>query len=98
MERLKKIMDNMSEEEKVRMMERCFELMKGKDPGKDKERDEKKREESARFPDMGKIADCCPEVMEPFFSKVMSCFEGKAKEEKKDTDGREENPQVLPVE
>jgi hypothetical protein len=38
-------------------MERCFEFRKGKESGKDKERDEKKREESACFPDMGMKAD-----------------------------------------
>jgi hypothetical protein len=92
MGRMKKMMGNMSGEERARMMERCFELMKGKEPGKDKERDEKKREESACFPYMGKIADCCPEVMETFFSKVMSCFEGQAKEEKKDTDEKTDDP------
>jgi hypothetical protein len=92
MDRMKKMMENMSEEERVKMMERCFEFMKGKEPGKNEERDEKKREETACIPDMGKIADCCLEVMETFISKVMSRFEGKAKEEKKDTDEKTEDP------
>lgn len=92
MERMKKMMENMNEEEKMKMMERCFEFMKGKEIGKDKEQDEKKKEESARFPDMGKIAECCPEMMGTLFSKMMSCFEGKGKEEKKDTDEKTENP------
>ena len=46
MERLKKMMENMSEGERVKMMERCFEIMKGKETGKDKEQDERKREGS----------------------------------------------------
>ena len=84
MERMKKMMENMSEEERVGMMELCFELMKGKEIGKDKEQEEKKREESACFPDMGKMAECCPGMMETFFIKMKSCFEGKGNEEKKD--------------
>ncbi len=92
MERIKKMMENMSEEERVKMMERCFEFMKGKETGKDREQDDKKREESARFPDMVKMAECCPEMMGTFFSKMMSCFEGKEKEEKKDTDEKTEDP------
>jgi hypothetical protein len=88
---MKKMMENMSEEERVKMMERCFEFMKGKETGKDREQDDK-REESARFPDMGKIAECCPEMMGTFFSKMMSRFEGKGKEEKKDTDEKTEDP------
>jgi len=86
MERMKKIMENMSEEEKVRMMERCFEFMKGKVTGKDKELDDRKREESCCFPNMGKMAECCPEMMETFFVKMKGCFEGNGEKEKKDTD------------
>jgi hypothetical protein len=85
MERMKKMMENMSKEERVGMMERCFEFMKGKEIGKNKEQDEKKKEETAYFPDMRKMAECCPEMMETFFSKMLSCFEGKGKEERKDT-------------
>ncbi len=85
MERMKKMMENMSEEERVGMMERCFEWMKGKEIGKDKDQDEKKRDESACFPDMGKMAECCPGMMGTFFSKMMSCFEGEGEEEKKET-------------
>jgi hypothetical protein len=92
MERMKKMMENMSEEERVRMMERCFEFLKGKESGKDKEREEKEREESACLPDMGKMADCCPEMMETFFAKMKGCFEGKGKEEEKDTDEKTEKP------
>ncbi|MGA6992545.1 MAG: hypothetical protein WBX50_01470, partial [Candidatus Deferrimicrobiaceae bacterium] len=58
---MKKMIMNMSEEERVRMMELCFEFMKEKEIGKDKERAEKEREESVCFPDMGKVAGCCPE-------------------------------------
>jgi hypothetical protein len=91
MDRMKKMMENMSEEERVKMMERCFEYMKGKESGKDKDQDDKKREESARFPDMGKIAECCPGMMETLFSKRMSCFGEKGKEETKEND-KTENP------
>ncbi len=86
MERMKKMMENMSEEEKVRMMERCFEFMKGKETGRDKEQDEQKREESGCLPNMGKMAECCPEMMGTFFTKMKNCFEGKGEKEKKDTD------------
>jgi hypothetical protein len=86
MERMKKMMENMSEEERVRMMERCFEFMKGKETGQDKEQEEKKREESGCFPNMGKMAECCPEMMGTFFTKMKSCFEGNGEKEKKDTD------------
>ena len=92
MERMKKMMEKMSEEERAEMMERCFEFMKGKEPGKNKERDEKKREESARFPDMGKLAECCPETMETLFSKMISGFGGKGKEETKENDETTKNP------
>jgi hypothetical protein len=92
MERIKKMMENMSEEEKVRMMERCFEFLKEKERGKGKDREEKNREESACFPDMGKMAECCPEMMEKFFLKMKGCFDGKGKEEKKDTDEKTEKP------
>jgi hypothetical protein len=92
MERMKKMMENMSEEEKVRMMERCFEFLKEKEGGKDKEREEKKREKSACFPDMGKMAECCPEMMETFFLKMKDCFGGTGKEEKKDTGEKTEKP------
>lgn len=92
MERMKKMMENMSEEERVKMMERCFELMMGKETGKDREQDDKKREESARFPDMGKMAECCPRMMETFFSKMKNCFEGKGEKEKEDTSEKTEKP------
>lgn len=92
MERMKKMMENMTQEERVGMMERCFELMKGKQIGKDKEQDEKKREESACFPNMGKMAECCPGMMETFFSKMMRCSEGKGNEEKKATGEKTEPP------
>jgi len=84
MERLKKMMENMREEERVKMMECCFEIMKGKETGKDKEQDERKREGSACLPDMGEISECCPEMMGTFFSKMKSNFESKGDEEKKD--------------
>ena len=77
MERMKKMMENMSEEERVKMMERCFEFMKGEETGKNKEQDEKKREESDCFPDMGKIAECCPGMMGTFFTNMKGCFERK---------------------
>jgi hypothetical protein len=89
MERMKKMMENMSEEERVRMMERCFEFMKGKETGKENEQDDKKREESGCFPNMGKMAECCPEMMGTCFTKMKSCFEGTGKEEKKDSDKKE---------
>ena len=85
MERMKKMMENMSEEERVKMMECCFELMKAKETGRDKEQDEKKREESACFPNMGKMAECCPGMMETFFAKMKDRFEGTGEKEKKDT-------------
>ncbi len=87
MERMKKMIENMSEEERARMMERCFEFMKGKETGQDKEQDEKKREESGCLPNMGKMAECCPEMMGTFFAKMKSCIEGEGtgKEEKGDT-------------
>jgi hypothetical protein len=91
MEWMKKMMENMSEKERVRMMERCFEFMEGKEIGKDKEQDEKKKEESGCFPNMGKMAECCPEMMGTFFTKMRNCFEGKGKEEKKETDEKTEN-------
>ncbi len=77
MERMRKMLEKMSKEERVRMMERCFEFMKEKESGKDKEREEKKRKESACGPDMGRMAECCPEMMETFFLKRENCFEGK---------------------
>ena len=77
MDRIKKMIEKMSKEERVRMMERCFEFMKEKERGKDKERDEKKRDESACDPDMGRMAECCPQMMETFFLKMKDCFEGK---------------------
>ena len=86
MERMKIMIENMSEEERARMMERCFEFMKGKETGRDKEQDEGKRKESGCFPNMGKMAECCPEMMETFFSKMKSCFEEKGERERKDTD------------
>jgi hypothetical protein len=75
-----------------KMMERCFEFMKGKVTGKDKEQDERKREESACLPDMGKIAECCPGMMGTFFSNMMSGFEGKGKEEGKETGEKTKKP------
>jgi hypothetical protein len=90
MERAKKMMEIMSKEERAKMMEQCFEFMKGKEIGKVKEQDDKKKDASACFPDMGKIADFCPEMMEPFFSKMMSCSEGKGKEEKEDPGAKTE--------
>ena len=92
MERMKKMMEKMSEDERVRMMERCFKFLKGKKIGKDKEQEEKKKEEPACFPDMGKIGECCPEMMERFFPKMMSCFEGKGRAEKNDTGEKTEKP------
>ncbi|MGA7105115.1 MAG: hypothetical protein WBX49_07200 [Candidatus Deferrimicrobiaceae bacterium] len=92
MEKMKKMMEKMSEEEMVRMMERCFEFMKEKEGGKDKERKERKREESACIPDMGKMAECRPEMMETFFLKMKGCFEGKGKGEKNNTDEKTEKP------
>ena len=89
MERFKKMMENMSEEERVRMMERCFEFMKGKETSKEKEQDDKKREESGCFPTMGKMAECCPEMMETFFTKIQNCFEKRGEKEKNDTDKKE---------
>jgi len=86
MERMKKMMDKMSAEERAKMMEQCFEFMKGKETSQDKERDEKKREESACFPDMSRMAECCPEMMGTFFTKMKDCFEGMGEKEKKDTD------------
>lgn len=85
MEMMKKMMEKMkemSEEERVKMMERCFAFMKGKERGKDKEREEKKKGETACCPDMGKIAECCPEMMESFFLNMQNCFKEKGKEEK----------------
>jgi len=92
MERMRKMMENMSEEERVKMMERCFEIMKGKETGKDKEQVEKKREGSACLPDMGEISECCPEMMGKFFSKMKSHFESKGDEEKKDSREKMGNP------
>ena len=86
MERMKKMMENMNEEERVRMMEQCFDFMKGKETSQDKERDEKKREESACFPDMSRMAECCPEMMGTFFERTKRCFEGKSEKEKRETD------------
>jgi len=86
MERMKKMMENMREEERVKMMERCFEFMKGKETGQDKEQEGKKREESGCFPNMGKIAECCPEMMGTCFTKMKGCFEGNGEKENKDTD------------
>lgn len=77
MDWMRKMMERTSKEERVRMMERCFEIMKEKERGKDKERDEKKREESACDPDMGRMAECCPQMRETFFLKMKDCFEGK---------------------
>lgn len=91
MERMRKMMEKMSEEERAQMMERCFEFMKGKEPGKNKERDEKNREESACFADIGKLAECRPEMMEALFSNMMGCFGGKGKEETKETDEKTKN-------
>jgi len=84
MERMKKMMENLSEEERVKMMERCFEIMKGKEIGKDREPKERKREESPCFPGMDRMADCCPEMMGSFFSKMMGGLERTRNEEKKD--------------
>ena len=92
METMKKMMEKMSKEERVRMMERCFEFMKEKESGKDKEREEKEREESACVSDMGKVAERCPELMETFFLKMKGCFKGKGKEEKNDTGEKTEIP------
>lgn len=92
MERMKKMMEKMSEEERVRMMERCFGFMKEKEGGKGKEREEKERGESACVPDMGKMAECCPEMMETFVLKMKGCFEGKGKKEKNDTEEKTEKP------
>jgi hypothetical protein len=86
MERMKKMMENMSKEERARMMERCFEFMKGKETGRDKEQEGKKREESGCFPNMGKMAECCPGMMETFFTKMKDRFEGMGEKDKKDTD------------
>ena len=86
MKRIKKMMENMSEEERVRMMERCFEFMKGKETRQDKGQDEKKNEESGCFPNMGKMAECCPEMMGTFFTKMKDCFEGMGEKGKEDTD------------
>ena len=48
--------------------------------------DEGKRKESGCFPNMGKMAECCPEMMGTFFTKMKDCFEGMGEKEKKDTD------------
>jgi len=90
MERMKNVMERMSEEERARMMERCFEFMTGKETGKDREQDEKKKEEPCCFPDMGRMAERCPGIMETFLSKAMNCFEGTGKEEKKDPGAKTE--------
>jgi len=71
------------------MMERCFEFMKGKKTGNEKEQDDTKREESVCFPNMGKMAECCPEMMGTFFTKMKSCFEERGEKEKNDTDKKE---------
>ena len=92
MKRMKIMMENMSEEERVKMMERCFEIMKGKDTGKDKEQDEKKKEGSACLPDMDEISECCPEMMGTFFSKMKNHFESKGDEEMKDSREKKGNP------
>jgi hypothetical protein len=89
---IKKMMENMSEEERVRMMERCFEFLKGKESGQEEEREEKERKESSCFPEMAKMAECCPEMMEAFFLKMKSCFEGMGKEDKKDPEEKTEKP------
>jgi hypothetical protein len=92
MERMKKMMENMSEEEKVRMMERCFEFMRGKETGQDKEQDDKKREDSGSFPNMGKMAESCPEMITTFFVKMKGCFEGNGEKEKKEGGEKKEKP------
>ncbi|MGW8286035.1 MAG: hypothetical protein ACWGPR_09995 [Candidatus Deferrimicrobiaceae bacterium] len=86
------MMENMSEEERIKMMERCFEFMKGEETGQGKEQDEKKREESGSLPNMGKMAECCPEMMGTFFTKMKGCFEGKGEKEKKEGGERKEKP------
>ena len=91
MERLKKMMENMSEEERVRMMERCFEFMKGKETGQDREQDEKKKEESGCLPNMGKMAECCPEMTGTFITKIKDCFEKMREKEKNGTDKKSYN-------
>jgi len=92
MERLKKMMENMSEEERVKMMERRFEIMKGKEIGKGKEQDERKREGSACLPDMSEISECCHEMMATFFSKMKSHLESKGDEGKKDSREKSSKP------
>ena len=90
MERRKNMMEMMSEEERARMMERCFEFMKRNEIGKDREKEEKKREKPCCLPDMGRMAECCPGMMETFFPNRMSGFEGTGKEEKKDPGAKTE--------
>jgi DNA invertase Pin-like site-specific DNA recombinase len=92
MRKMMEIMGNMSEEERVQMMERCSGFMKGKESGKEKERDGEKKGESACFPDMGNISECCPELMETVLSKMKSCFEEIGKEEKNARNDRAEEP------
>jgi len=86
MERMKKMIENMSEEERARMMELCFNFMKGKETGQDEEQDEKQREESGCFKNMVKMAECCSEITGTVFPKMKGCFEENGEKEKRDTE------------
>ena len=92
MRKMMEVMGKMSEEERMRMMERCSGFMKGKESGKEKERDVREKGESACFPDMGKISECCPEMMETIFLKMQKCFEEIGKEEKNAKNKKAEKP------
>ncbi|NNG46495.1 MAG: hypothetical protein HKM86_05185 [Deltaproteobacteria bacterium] len=92
MRKMMEIMGKMSEEERVRMMERCSGFMKEKESEKERERDGEKKGESSCFPDAGKISECCPEMMETIFLKMQKCFEEIGKEEKNGKNEKAEEP------
>jgi hypothetical protein len=81
MERMKKMFESMAgmvgEKEKEKWMEKCLTFLEGEEKDKDRERDDKKKEETGHPP---RVAGCCPAMMEHFLNKMRDCHEERRRE------------------
>ncbi len=86
MKMFENMLGKMNEKEKERIVERCLSFVKEQGSANDREHDGKKREEPVCPPDMGRVAGCCPEMMEQFLSTMRGCLgeKGRTREDGKE--------------
>lgn len=86
MKMFESVLGKLNEKQKERIMEQCLLFMTEQENDNDRECNGKKKEEPVCPPDMGRVAGCCPEMMEQFLSTMRNCLgeKGRTREDGKE--------------